>query len=199
MQHSKSNDISPDAPLESIIDEALENSEDGSVTLGALLKAWDDRSYGPLFIILGFIAGTPLAVVPGAAAVVGLVISGLAIQMVLGRRHPWLPKYVLTRSIAEDDLRNMRKKAEPALIFIDRLITERLAWIVNEPMRRAAAIFVTVLGLLMIPFDAVPFAVAGPAWAVVLFGVAITARDGVVMLLALAACLGVAALAVKAL
>ena len=44
----------------------------------------------------------------------------------------------------------------------------------------------------MIPFDAVPFAVAAPAWTVVLFGVAITARDGLVMALALAACFGVA-------
>ncbi|MEO1136823.1 MAG: exopolysaccharide biosynthesis protein [Pseudomonadota bacterium] len=199
MQNTQSNDISTDAPLESIIDEALESSEDGSVSLRALLKAWGDRSYGPLFILLGFIGGTPLAAIPGAAAVVGVVIAGLAIQMILGRAHPWLPGFVLNQSIDENDLRKVRRKTEPVLVFLDRLITERLTWAVNEAMRRAAAIFVLILGLVMVPFDAVPFAVAAPAWAVVLFGVAITARDGVVMILALVACLGVAMLAVGAL
>ena len=163
--------------------------------MGALLDAWGDRSYGPLFILLGFFAGTPLAVVPGAAAVVGVVIALLALQMTLGMQHPWLPGFILKRSVSEENLIKTRDKLEGALRFIDHLITERWAWASGEAMRRAAAIFVAVLGLTMIPFDAVPFAVAVPAWTVVLFGVAITARDGVVMALALFGCLVVGGIA----
>lgn len=187
-----------DAPLESIIDEAIESSEDGSVSLRALLKAWDDRSYGPLFIMLGFVGGTPLAVVPGAAAVVGVVITVLALQMALGLSHPWLPGIVLKQSVSEGKLREVRKKMDKPLRFVDHLITERWTWAAGEAMRRAAAIFVAALGVLMVPFDAVPFAVAAPAWTVVLFGVAITARDGLVMILALLGCLAVGFLGVRA-
>ncbi|WDI32432.1 exopolysaccharide biosynthesis protein [Hyphococcus flavus] len=186
------------APLEKILDEAIENSENGALNLGVLLKAWGDRSYGPLFIFFGFIGGTPLAVIPGAAAVVGIIIAGIALQMLLGLAHPWLPKLLLEKSIKEEDLRYTRKKVEPSLVFIDRLITERLTWVMIEPMRRAAAFFVAVLGLLMIPFDVIPFIVAAPAWSIVLFGVAITARDGLVMIMALLACFGVALLGVSA-
>ncbi|PQA88593.1 exopolysaccharide biosynthesis protein [Hyphococcus luteus] len=186
------------APLEEIIDDAIARSEDGRVSLRALLLAWGDRSYGPLFIILGFVGGTPLAVVPGAAAVVGVVIAILALQMTFGLKHPWLPNVALKRSVSEEKLRDVRQKMDKPLRFLDHLITERWTWAASEAMRRAAAIFVTVLGVLMIPFDAVPFAVAAPAWTVVLFGVAITARDGLVMTLALAGCLGVGLLAMRA-
>jgi len=187
-----------DAPLESIVDDAIAQSENGRVSLRALLRAWDDRSYGPLFIVLGFVGGTPLAVIPGAAAVVGVVIAILALQMALGLNHPWLPDIALKQSISEEKLRDVRRKMDKPLRFLDHLITERWTWAAGEAMRRAAAIFVTALGILMIPFDAVPFAVAAPAWTIVLFGVAITARDGLVMSLALAGCLAVGFIAVRA-
>jgi hypothetical protein len=187
-----------DAPLEEIVDEAIAQSEDGKVTLRALLDAWGDRSYGPLFIMLGFIAGTPLAVIPGAAAVVGAVIALLAMQMTFGLTHPWLPKIALKQSVPEKNLRAVRRKLQKPLQFIDHLITERWSWASGEAMRRAAAIFVVLLGLVMIPFDAVPFLVAAPAWTVVLFGVAITARDGLVMVLALMGCMAIGFIGVRA-
>lgn len=180
-------------PLEAVVEEAIETSDNGEVSLKSILRAWDDRSYGPLFILLGAFAGTPLAVVPGAAAVVGIFISILALQMMVGAAHPWLPDFALKQSVKESSLKNMRDKLSPVLSFIDHLITERLQWAAGEVMRRAAAAIVFVLGIVMIPFDAVPFAVAAPAWTVALFGVAITARDGLIMLAALAACAAVAA------
>ena len=180
-----------DGPLEQIVDDAIDRSENGRVAMGALLDAWGDRSYGPLFILLGFVGGTPLSVVPGAAAIVGVVITFLALQMAFGMAHPWLPGFILKRSVSEDKLKKTRERMDGALRFVDHLITERLTWAAGAVMRRAAAIVVALLGLVMIPFDAVPFAVAAPAWTILLFGVAITARDGVVMLLALAACAGI--------
>ncbi|MAW79581.1 MAG: hypothetical protein CMI63_05035 [Parvularcula sp.] len=195
----KSNSVEDgEAPLESIIDDAIARSENGRVSMRALLKAWNDRSYGPLFILLGFVGGTPLAVVPGAAAIVGVFITILALQMALGLNHPWLPEIALKQSVSEEKLREVRKKMDKPLRFVDHLITERWRWAAGEAMRRAAAIFVAALGVLMIPFDAVPFAVAAPAWTVVLFGVAITARDGFVMMLALLGCLGVGFLGMRA-
>ena len=187
-----------DAPLEEIVDDAIAQSENGKVTLRGLLDAWGDRSYGPLFIMLGFIAGTPLAVVPGAAAVVGAVIALLALQMAFGLNHPWLPGIALKQSVSEKNLRAMRRKLEKPLRFLDRLITERWSWAAGEAMRRAAAAMVAALGLVMIPFDAVPFLVAAPAWTVALFGVAIIARDGLVMVLALMGCLAIGLIGMRA-
>lgn len=185
------------APLEDIVDEAIALSKDGRVTMHDMLTAWDDRSYGPLFVLLGFMGGTPLAIVPGAAAVVGIVIALLALQMALGNNHPWLPGWALKQSVSEDALKSARDKMQPTLAAIDRYIMERWSWFAGALMRRIAAGVVFALGLLMVPFDAIPFAVAAPAWTVVLFGVAITARDGLVMIVATAACAGIVYLAFR--
>ncbi len=187
----------PDRPLESVVDEAIDRSENGKVSLRVLLKAWGDRSYGPLFILLGFFAGTPLAVIPGAAAIVGVLISVLAVQMLFGMTHPWLPGWALDRSVKQKNLIEARRKVEKPLAILDHLITERWSWASGEAMRRVAALVVAVLGFVMVPFDAVPMAVAIPAWTVVVFGVAITARDGLAMIAAMAFAAGVAALAMR--
>jgi hypothetical protein len=187
-----------ETPLEAVVDEAIKNSNNGKVALGDLLHAWGDRSYGPLFILLGFVAGTPLAIVPGAAAVVGVIIFILAIQMALGKVHPWLPNAALRQSISEKSLRKTREKAASFLFWLDHIVKERMIWASREITRRISAVLVSILGVLMIPFDAIPFAVAAPAWTVVIFGLAITARDGLVMILGAVACAGVAVLGLSA-
>ena len=188
-----------DEPLEAIVDEAIANADGGEVSLKNMLTAWGDRSYGPLFIVLGAFAGTPLAAVPFAAAAIGVIIAALAAQMLFGKAHPWLPDFTLDWSVKEDKVETMRERFAPMLQFVDHLITERLEGAVSAPVRRAAAAIVMALGVLMVPFDAVPMAVAAPAWTVVLFGVAITARDGLVMVIALAACAAIGFLGVKVL
>jgi hypothetical protein len=78
--------------MEAVLDEAIELSDHGKTSLKDLLEAWGDRSYGPLFILLGFVSGTPLAIVPGAAGALAVVIAIVAAQMTCGRRHPWTPR-----------------------------------------------------------------------------------------------------------
>ncbi len=180
-----------DHPLQDILDAAIEQAEDGRITLGALLAAWGDRSYGPLFIALGFFAGTPLSIFPGMSAMTGVVIAVIALQMIFGMVHVWLPKAVLRQSVALKSLVEARDKSHRPLEIIDTIITKRWEWATGEAMRRAAAIVVFMLALVMIPFDAVPFVVAAPSWGVVLFGLAIAARDGLIMLVAMAAALGI--------
>ena len=186
-----------DHPLQDILDAAIEQAKDGRITLGALLVAWGDRSYGPLFIALGFFAGTPLSIFPGMSAATGAVIAIVALQMIFGMAHIWLPGPVLRQSVALKSLIDARDKSQGPLDVIDRIITRRWAWATGEAMRRAAAIIVFLLALVMIPFDAVPFIVAAPSWGVVLFGLAIAARDGLIMLVAMAAALGIGVFAAQ--
>jgi hypothetical protein len=180
-----------EGPIEAAIDEAIEAEHHGRISMQDLLAAWGDRSYGPLLIFLGFVAATPLSAAPPTAAVLGLVIAGLALQMLFGKRHPWLPAAIRKRSMSAKKLEGARRRFAPFLAAIDHPIKKRLEFATSGPMRRVAAAIVALLGLAMIPFEFVPIAGVAPASAVVLFGVAITARDGLVMLIGVAAFAGV--------
>lgn len=185
-----------EGPIEAAVDDAIDVADHGRVTLKGLLEAWGDRSYGPLFIIIGLFTATPLSAIPPTAAVTGVVIALLAVQMLFGKHHPWLPRAVRERSISVKKLRAARQRFAPMLAFLDRFIKERMNFATGPMMRRIAAAIVLVLSLLFVPFELVPFFGVFPASAVVLFGVAITARDGLAMLVGLAGFIGVLAVGV---
>ncbi len=181
-----------DTPLSDILAKAADASTDGDgrVSVQEVLVALGDRSYGSLFVVLGVASGTPIAIVPGASSLLGVVIFLVATQMTYGARHVWLPRIIRNLSVSEPSLRAVRDRIAPAVRRIDALIFERFNWAANAAMRRLAGALVGFLGLLMVPLDFVPFAVAAPAWASVVLGLAIAARDGLIMLVGVAAFAG---------
>ncbi len=172
-------------PLTDIIDDIVTDAKDGVLTLGDVLDDLGDRSYGPLFFILGAIILLPIGAIPGVPIVLGAVLIILAVQFVLGLNHPWMPARFRRLSISEKKARDAERRIRPVLRFVDRFVDARLLWIVSRPMRVFAAAAIILLSLAMVPLEIIPFGVAVPAAAVAAFGLAIVARDGLVMLIAL--------------
>lgn len=172
-------------PLEDAFDHAIAASDGEKVTVRALLDEFDDRSFGPIFTILGLLCVIPpIGAIPLLPSVIGFVMLLFSVQMVVGRNHVWLPGFVESFSISESKVRKASDVSRPALEFVDAQIAERLRWATAGPARYAAAVLVTLLALLLIPLELVPFAVAAPGIAITAVGVALTARDGLLMLIA---------------
>ncbi len=172
-------------PLTDIIDDIVADAKDGELTLGDVLDDLGDRSYGPLFFLLGLIILLPVGAIPGVPIVLGAVLIILAVQFVLGLKHPWMPTRFRRLSISEEKARDTERRVSPFLRFVDRFVDARILWIVSRPMRVFAAASIILLSIAMVPLEIVPFGVAVPAAAIVAFGLAIVARDGLVMLIAL--------------
>ena len=60
--------------LRSLLRSICENTEGDTVTVRSLLNAVGRRSYGPIFLLLGFVAVSPLTIVPGANWLIALVV-----------------------------------------------------------------------------------------------------------------------------
>lgn len=178
--------IASKTPLSDIVDDMVADARGGELTLGDVLDDLGDRSYGPLFFILGLIILLPIGAIPGVPIVLGAVLVILAVQFVIGMRHPWMPSRFRRLAISETKAQDARTRARPILRFIDRFVDARMAWIVSRPMRVFAAAAIIFLSLTMIPLEFIPFGVAVPAAAIAAFGLAIVARDGLVMMIALA-------------
>jgi len=174
-------------PLEDVIDQAIKHADGDKVTIGELLDLYDDRSFGPIFTLLGLLAIIPpISAIPGLPSVAGAIILLFSIQMLIGHDHVWLPQFIQKQSVPRQKLQKAQKQAKPILAWIDRMITERLTWATGGAARYVAGVIVTLLALALIPLELVPFAVALPAAAITTIGVALLARDGALMLLAFA-------------
>lgn len=176
-----------DRPLEDLLEEAIGSAKDGKVSLGGLLGALGNRSFGPMIALLAVIAIVPpLSGIPGVPATIGVVIALLAVQIVFGRTHPWLPKFLKKLGFKTDKVETMRDKGRNFFERIDALIGPRLGWAAGNAARRLAALCCVLLALSMVQLDIVPFVAAAPAGAILMFGLGLMARDGLLMLIGFA-------------
>ncbi|MEH6695281.1 MAG: exopolysaccharide biosynthesis protein [Hyphomonas sp.] len=173
-------------PLENILEQAAENAPGDEVSFGDLLDLWEDRTFGPIFTILGLlIVLPPLGAIPGLPLIIGMVLILFAFQMMVGSTHPWVPDTIEHFSVSKKKVRKAHKKSKGLLSEIDSWVSNRLSWAISQPARQIAAGVVMLLGFTLIPLEMVPFAVAAPGLAITMIGLAIFARDGLLMLLAL--------------
>ncbi|QIG78927.1 exopolysaccharide biosynthesis protein [Stakelama tenebrarum] len=171
-------------PLESLLDQAIEASENGSVSIGTLLDHFGNRSFGPVIATLSLFAIIPpIGAIPTLPTTVGVITILMAVQIVFGRKHPWLPAFIRKRSIGRDKVEKARKRLGSVLRRIDALIRPRVGWAAGGIATWLAAFCCMLLGAMMPPLELLPFAAALPGSAILLFGLGITARDGLLMLL----------------
>lgn len=179
--------MADDAPtkLSDLVDTLVEGTDGEKVSLGELLSTLDTRSYGPLLLLPGLIAASPMGMVPGMSLVTGSVILLTAVQLLAGLSHPWLPQRLLEMSFDRDKLTSTREKMRPWLAWAERPIKSRITVLVEPPFQQVIAICCVALGLLFYPLALVPFAVFLPAIAVCFFALALSARDGLLAIFAL--------------
>ncbi|WP_448658188.1 exopolysaccharide biosynthesis protein [Sphingomonas sp. CJ99] len=186
-----------DNPIEDLLDEAVDSAEDGKVTIGSLLDSFGNRSFGPLVSLFALIAIIPpVGGIPGVPTTMGVLIVLIAAQMLFGAKHPWVPKFLKELGVDQEKVEKTRDKAGKWAKRIDKLIGPRLSSLAGEAGQRIAAGCMVLTAAFMPPLELLPFAAALPAGAVLLFGLGIMARDGLLILfgyLLTAGVIGVAA------
>ena len=180
--------------LETLLDEITEAAEasEGRLTVGELLDRIGHRSFGPLLLLPALIAFTPLGAIPTLPSVMAMMVVIIAVQLLIGLDHFWLPRVLLRRSIAPQRLEKSVKWLRPTAHFIDRLIRPRLTWLTHEPFVHVAALLCILVALTVPPLEIVPFAGTFSWAAIGIFGLALIAHDGVLALLAFGFSIGAA-------
>lgn len=157
--------------------------ESKPLTLGDLLDSVGRRSYGPLLLLIGLFAISPATALPlmtWATAVLTLVVAG---QMAVGLPNIWLPKAARNIRIGRRTVHDSVEKSRPAARWIDHLLRKRLEFLSKPPFVNIVALCVIAAALITFPLGLVPLLPLIPGIAIVAFGLGMTARDGVWLLL----------------
>ena len=164
-----------------------------------LLETFGTRSFGPLLVAPGIITISPLGAIPGAPAIMSTFIILICLQYIAGRSTVWLPGAVRDRSVSKDKLHRGVYKVRPWARRLDALFSPRLRILTVPPLDRALAAIAMLLAASIYIIGLIPFAAAVPSSGIVFIGLALTTRDGLVALLALASIGGTIYFAVSAL
>lgn len=162
-----------------------------SVDLKTVVEAFGNRSFGPIMVLCGLCMMTPLGAIPGIPPAFGVIVIVFALQLLFRRKTPWMPEVLRRVKIPSDKLTKVQAKVRPVLAKIDHVIRPRLQWAATGPMQVLISIVAILLALSFFPLGMVPFGVVAPAAIVLLFGLGITARDGILTLLGLSLSVGV--------
>jgi hypothetical protein len=154
------------------------------VSVGHLINAIGSRSYGPLLLLAGLVTLSPLTGIPGIATAVAIYVILVSVQLLIGRRHFWLPRWVLKRQVPRGKLRKSLHMMHPTARFLDRFIKPRLKFLTTGPFQHVTALLCILIALCMPVLDLVPFANTTAGAAMTAFAISLIARDGLVFLLA---------------
>lgn len=160
--------------------------KDQPVSIACMLEATGQRSFGALLLVPGLLVFSPLSGIPGLPSVFAVMVTLIAAQLLIGRRHFWLPQWLLRRTAS-------RSRYDRALAFlkrpsrlIDRLLRRRLTFLTEGIAVRFNALLWLLIAATMPPLELIPFGNTTAGAALSILGLGMMARDGVLVLVAAA-------------
>ncbi len=167
-QRSRTSDV-----LLAMADQARE----GPITLRSMTDRLGDRTFGVMLVMI-----SAFNVIPIISMVAGPLVSVLGIQMFLGMKRARLPAAILDRELPPERVEAALRAMEPRVRAIERYVRPRWHFTEAPVVDRLNGLIIAVLGLVIaIPL---PFTNIGPALVVIVMGLGLLERDGLVQVIA---------------
>lgn len=158
---------------------ALSAGEGERLTVREIVEALRHQAFALLVVVLALPNCLPMP--PPIPLISGILLAFIALQIVMGRSTPWLPRQILDKSVARADVAKAVGRALPPLRRLERWSQPRLLFFASALGTRliGAVLLVVALGLLV----AAPFVGQIPlGLAACLFGLGLVERDGVMVI-----------------
>lgn len=159
---------------------------DDRVSIEDMLQATGQRSFGALLLVPGLLVFSPLSGIPGLPTFFAIMVSLIALQLLIGRRHFWLPQWLLHRTAPRSKYRRAIGFLKKPAAFIDRLLRRRLTFLTKGPAVYLNAVICLLIAATMPPLELIPFGNSTAGAALSILGLGMMARDGAMTLAALA-------------
>lgn len=171
--------------LSDVLDE-LENTATGtSVRVEDVIDALGRSSFASLMLVFSLICTSPASAIPGATALLAVLIFFLVAQLMLGRESLWLPSFITRRRLSTEKLRKGIDWLRKPVRFVERFLRPRFTWFFHRPWIWVPLILVMALTLFMPLMELVPTSGSIASGVIALFAASLLTRDGVLALASL--------------
>lgn len=180
--------IDPDevTSLVALLDRVSNSFEEHDVSLDQILAAVGTNAHGPLLVIPALIAIAPTGAIPGMSILTGAILIIVSVQILFSAKKVWLPHKITSRNVSRERLLSAINIIRPYVAKLDYILKPRISFLAEPPSIYLIGVICIFLAATMFPLALLPFAVALPAMAVLLFGIGLTAKDGLVILIGFA-------------
>jgi hypothetical protein len=156
----------------------IERLSQQSLTLGELLTETPDQNFSLVMALLALPFLLPMP--PGVSTVSGGGCILLGLQMMAGRRSPWLPKKIAQLKFPRSFMKRLLTTVQWLITLLEKFVRPRLPWLVENPsVWRLNGLCICWLAfLLILP---IPLTNPIPTVGILLFVFAMLEADGILM------------------
>ncbi len=164
-----------------LMDELADGDPEERLKLGDILSGLGPTAFGMLLFLGVLPAFIPIPGVGGAVGGPLVILVGL--QLLLGLRRLWLPRFLARRGPSRGTLIRFRTRISPWLRRLEKLVRPRLTLLLDH---RLALFFTGLLLILLGILLALPLPFTNYVFGtlLLLFALALLERDGALMLIA---------------
>jgi hypothetical protein len=158
--------------------EMLENASGDRVLMRQFFECFREKGFGILLMMFALPSALPVPA-PGYSIPFGIILALLAGQLILGRKIPWLPEWMLRISFKRSFMEKMVPAGIAFLTRTETLVRPRFQWFSGRLLQLLSALLVIVMALfMMIP---IPGTNTAPAMVIFLIGLGLSQNDGLVL------------------
>lgn len=181
------------ASLGSLADDLEDKADrEDDMSVGDLMEVAGQRGIALFILLPALVGASPVGMVPGVPTLMAVIVALFAVQIAMGRKDMWLPSVLKSRAVDSDKFAKGVSTLKPYLNKADGYFGRRLTVLTGDDALRLTAGLIIILCALVPPLELVPGAALLPLLAIAAFGVALTLRDGVLMVVAATISLGAA-------
>src|SRR5690606_37845127 len=111
----------------------------GSMSIEKVQAMAGRRAYGPLLLLPGLVAVSPLSGIPTVPSILGTIVAIVSSQLLFGRLQVWLPERLRKASLGEEKVGLGLRFARPVARAVDRIVHRRLPGLTGPTSLRIAA------------------------------------------------------------
>lgn len=168
-----------------VLDRARTALSGDDVSVRDVMRALGDVSFSPLLLIPALVVVTPASGIPLLSSICGMAIALISLQMLLGRDHAWLPRWIMRRAAPKSRLAKAFDWIEPGARLLDRVTRVRLGIMVERPFVVVPQTLAFLSGVIMPALELLPFTSSMLGAFVTLLAVGMMTRDGLLVVLSM--------------
>jgi hypothetical protein len=155
----------------------IETAPGDTISIRQIVEAFGERAFG--FVIILFSLPNCVPAPPGLNSVFGLPVLLFAIQLMIGRARPWLPRKIMDKSFKIATFRKIIDVAEPRLRKVESFCRPRYTALFGPRGDRLIGLFAVLCAIsVIIPLPGTNFP---PSIALVIMSIAIMEEDGLLL------------------
>lgn len=166
-----------------ILDRFSGASQGDRTSVAQILHALGETSFAANLLIASAAVVSPLSGVPFFSSICGITIALISAQMLAGRKHLWLPKFLMRKQVQTQRLRSASAFVRRPAEWMDQIGRQRLAILLRQPSLFFSQLLCLICGILMPFLEILPFTSSILGAVVCFFAFGMLGKDGLFTLL----------------